>query len=120
MASACGISKYDFKVLNEAWFLQILQKKHGTKHKTPAATRYQNQDGKGAELVDHFPPNLPSMAGGVEDCTFKDMIPIKNRFSNLDLYPGKASKQKIITINSRKYVWLLFFLRITIPVLPIC
>jgi len=44
------------------------------------------------------------MAGGVEDCTFKDMIPIKNRFSNLDLYPGKASKQKIITINSKKYV----------------
>ena len=44
------------------------------------------------------------MVGGVEDCTFKDMIPIKNRFSNLDLYPGKASKQKIITINSKKYV----------------
>ena len=44
------------------------------------------------------------MADCVEDCTFKDMIPIKNRFSNLDSYPGKASKQKSITINSKRYV----------------
>ena len=44
------------------------------------------------------------MADGVEDSTLKDMIPIKSCWSNLDSYPGKARKRKILTINSKQFV----------------
>ena len=55
-------------------------------------------------MVDNLPPNVESIPEGVDDCTLKDMIPIKNRFSNLHAYPGKTRNQKIVTINSKRYV----------------
>ena len=45
-------------------------------------------------MVDNLPPNVESIPEGVDDCTLKDMIPIKNRFSNLHAYPGKTRNQK--------------------------
>jgi hypothetical protein len=66
----------------------------GAVHNTLGVTRDQIQDEKKDEVVDHLPPNVESIPEGVEDCTLKDMIPIKNRFSNLHAYPGKTRNQK--------------------------
>ena len=66
--------------------------------------RAQCQEYNKEEGVDHLPHNSTSMTEGVEDCTFKDVIPIKDRLSNLDVYHGKARNQKIVSINSKNFV----------------